>query len=146
MKLAMSWQGKMRFSATDGNKIVEMDTQAPVGDGSALSPKQLLLAAVCGCSAMDVAGLLRKNKQTVDSFHIEADAPVTEGYPAIFSLIQLDYFLQGTIDREQAIEAVRLSQTKYCGVSAMVAKACPIRYRIHLNGHQIGEGRASFSI
>lgn len=144
MKISMNWQGKMRFTATDGNRAVEMDTQAPLGDGSALSPKQLLLASICGCSAMDVSSLLRKFKQEVDSFHIEADAPVTEGYPAVFSFVQLDYFLQGKIDNKEALEAVHLSQTKFCGVSAMVAKACPIRYRVYVNGNQIGEGQADF--
>ena len=140
----MTWEGKMKFSATDGQQSVVMDTRAPLGDGSALSPKQLLLASICGCTGMDVAGLLRKYKQEVSSFHVEADAPVTEGYPSIFAFVQLDFFLQGPLEAAKAIEAVQLSQSKFCGVSAMVAKACPIRYRIYLNGNEIHQGEAAF--
>ncbi|MGZ3713137.1 MAG: OsmC family protein [Bdellovibrionota bacterium] len=134
----------MKFSSTDGNNTAKMDTQPPMGDGSALSPKQLCLAAICGCTGIDVTGLLKKYKQKVDSFHMEADAPVTEGYPAVFAFVQLDFFLQGEIEEARAIEAVQLSQTKYCGVSAMFAKACPIRYQVFLNGTSIHQGEAAF--
>lgn len=144
MKISLNWEGKMKFAATDGRNTALMDTQAPLGDGSALSPKQLCLAAIAGCSAIDVVGLLKKHKQEVDSFHIESDAPVREGYPAVFTSVQLDFFLQGKIEKERAIEAVQLSQSKYCGVSAMMAKNCPIRYRIFLNGHEIHSGESAF--
>lgn len=134
----------MTFVSTDGNNSVTMDTQAPMGDGRALSPKQLCLASICGCSGMDVVGLLKKFKQDVKMFRVEADAPVTEGYPAVFAFVMLDFFLDGNIESAKAIEAVHLSQSKYCGVSAMIAKACPIRYRIHVNGVKVHEGESAF--
>jgi len=34
---------------------------------------------------------------------------------------------------EQAMKAVTLSMTKYCGVSAMVAPTSPITYQVFLN-------------
>ena len=144
MKISLDWRGKMGFGATDGRHSVAMDARAPVGGGSALSPKQLALAAVAGCSAMDVVGLLAKHRQGVRSFRVESDAPTTEGHPSVFAHVQLDYHLEGAIEAERAVEAVRLSQSRYCGVSAMMAKNCPIRYRIHLNGREIHAGEARF--
>jgi putative redox protein len=93
---------------------------------------------------MDVYAHLNKRKQLPTSLRLEADATVREKSPAIFTQVVLDYYLEGPLEESLAVEAVRLSQTKYCGVSAMIAKACPIRYRIHLNGARIGEGQAEF--
>jgi len=43
-----------------------------------------------------------------------------------------------------ALEAVRLSQTKYCGVSSMLSKAFPIRWELLVNGTSVGRGQAEF--
>lgn len=121
-----------------------MDAKPPFGDGSALSPKQLALAAIAGCTGVDITGLMRKYKQEMTGFKIDADAPVSQGHPAVFTEVQLDFYFEGKIESAKAMEAVILSQTKYCGVSAMMAKNCPIRYRVHLNGEKIGDGVAKF--
>lgn len=146
MKLICNWNGKMKFTAEADNHKVEMDTKSPIGTDSALTPKQLLLAGICGCTAMDVAALLKKYKQSLDSFQIEADTSLTEGvHPAIFKEVRLVFKLKGHLDSKKVLEAVTLSQTKYCGVSAMVSKAVPISYTVELNGEKIGEGHADFS-
>ena len=144
MKTTTIWKEKMLFESSDGQVSSFQDSKPPLGTGKALTPKQLALSAVAGCSAMDVISLLRKHKQNVVSFKIDADAPISEGYPATFTKVDLDYHLEGEIDKEKAIEAVHLSQTKYCGVSAMMAKHCPIHYRIFLNGNAIHEGTSQF--
>ena len=94
---------------------------------------------------MDVVALLKKHKQTIESFQIEADATPTEGvHPAVYSEIKLVFKLKGQLDASKVLESVALSQTKYCGVSAMVSKVVPILYTIELNGKNIGSGRADF--
>lgn len=147
MKLTCQWQEKMKFVASAGDHQVPMDSAAPIGSDSALTPKQLLLAAVCGCTAMDVAALMKKHRQPLESFAVTADAATTEGgYPVIFKEIRLLFSLSGALDPAKVIEAVTLSQTKYCGVSAMVAAAVPIHYDIELNGQAIGAGFAKFEL
>ncbi len=145
MKIEISWQGKMRFEATDGERTSLMDALPPFGEGKALSPKQLLLASVCGCTGVDVAARMRKFKQDLKSLRITADAPKREGKPATFDSVTLDYYFEGVVEASIAIEAVRASQTEECGVSAMVAAHCPIYYRVHLNGDLITEDQADFS-
>ncbi|MGZ3703925.1 MAG: OsmC family protein, partial [Bdellovibrionota bacterium] len=141
MKVSTTWQGKMRFDATAGDNTSLMDAPAPFGDGSALSPKQLLLASICGCTGVDVAARMRKHKQGVESLRIDADAPKREGKPSTFDSVTLDYFFDGEVNETIVVEAVVASQTEDCGVSAMVAAHCPIFYRVHVNGKLVHEGQ-----
>jgi putative redox protein len=144
MKISTTWHGKMRFTATAGENTTAMDAPAPFGDGSATSPKQLLLAAVTGCTGIDVSARMRKFKQDLKSLRIDASAPKKEGKPSTFASVHLDYFFEGTLEESIVIDAVRASQTEECGVSAMVAAHCPLTYRVHVNGRLVNEGRARF--
>ncbi|PIS10952.1 MAG: hypothetical protein COT73_06660 [Bdellovibrio sp. CG10_big_fil_rev_8_21_14_0_10_47_8] len=121
-----------------------MDGKRPIGDESGPSPKQLVLAAICGCTGMDVISLLRKYKQETKTFEIDAEASATEGHPVMFKEVKLKYQLSGDLDIEKIKEAVHLSMTKYCSVSAMISKAAPINYEIFLNSEKIGAGEANF--
>lgn len=145
MNITCTWHEKMNFSGESNGHKVEMDSRAPLGTDSALTPKQLLLAAICGCTGMDVVALMKKYKQSVDALSIEASADLTEGrHPAIFKSVHLVFKVAGAVDASRLKEAVELSQTKFCGVTAMVSKAVPIHYDIQLNGTIIGQGHAQF--
>lgn len=134
----------MRFEASHGDLQTPMDAPTPIGESSALSPKQLLLASICGCTGIDVAARLRKHKQDLTSLTIEADAPKRDGKPSTFDSVTLDYFFVGSIEPRIAIESVVSSQTEDCGVSAMIAAHCPVYFRVHLNGAKIHEGTSRF--
>lgn len=136
----------MRFSAEAGELSVTMDAKPPIGAGSALTPKELVVAGLCGCTGMDIVALLKKYKQPLESLEIEADSTPREGgHPAVFQEIRLVFNFRGALERDKVLEAVRLSQTKYCGVSAMLSKALPIQYAVRLNEELIGSGKADFS-
>jgi len=146
MKLRSAWSEKMRFTAESENHSVNMDTQAPLGEDTAITPKQMLLAAVCGCSGMDIVALLKKSNQPLSKFEIEAEATLTEGsHPKVFKEMHLVFKIDGHLEKEKVLEAVMLSQTKYCSVSAMLSQAFPIDYEVKLNSENIGAGRAQFS-
>ena len=123
-----------------------MDAKRPIGTDTALTPKELVLAAICGCTAMDVASLMRKYRQTMNRFEVSAEASVVENaHPAVFKEVVLTYLVTGDIDAAKLIEAIDLSQTKYCSVSAMISKAVPIRHRVYLNDKEIHSGEAHFA-
>ncbi len=123
-----------------------MDAKAPLGKGTAMSPKQLVAAGLCGCTAMDVAAAMRKHRQQLQSLDVTAEIETTKsGYPAVFTQIHLEFCVQGVIDPDVLRKAVHESQSKYCGVSAMLAQAVPITYAIELNGAAIGTGKAEFA-
>ncbi len=146
MKVAVKWNNGLQFTGSAGEHQMLMDTVAPLGSDSAASPKQVLLMAICGCSGMDVISLLKKYKQTVESFSIFPDATAVETQPKVFNDLHLTFELKGEIDPKLALEAVKLSMTKYCSVSAMVSKVTKITYAVEVNGNAAGEGAADFSL
>lgn len=145
MKIQMSWVNSMKFQATsDGNGVL-MDAKSPIGQGAAMTPKELVAAGLGGCSAMDVAALFKKHKQIPKEFNIEVDVQTSTGrHPAVFTRAEITYIATGDISESVFIEAVTASQTKYCGVSAMLVRSFPIHYKIILNGKEIGKGQAQF--
>lgn len=146
MKTKSTWTEKMKFDAESRDFKIQMDAKGPMGSDSAMTPKELLLLAVSGCTGMDVVALLKKFKQPFEAFSVEAEGELTEGtHPSIFKEINLTFKITGNVEAQKAIEAVQLSQTKYCGVSAMVATSVPIHYTIFINEKKIGSGQAKFS-
>lgn len=145
MQTVCTWDGKMHFTSAFGEHAVAMDARAPLGTGKAPSPKQMVLAGICGCTGIDVAGLLRKHKQEPASFVIEAKAAQTTGEPpTVFKMVHLVYKTTGKVDPAVLLDAVEQSMTKHCGVSAMIAKACPITYDVEHEGKRVGSGAARF--
>lgn len=145
MDINLIWNEGMHFTAKASDHSVDMDAKAPMGKGTAPTPKELLIMGMAGCTAMDVVALLKKYRQSVDAFSVETQAIPSEGvYPAVIVSAHMIYKLSGTIDATKLLEAVTLSQTKYCGVSAMLSKAFPITWEILLNGQNVGEGKAHF--
>jgi putative redox protein len=111
------------------------------------NPKELLVSSICGCSAMDVASLLKKMRVPFDSLVVSGVAETTEGHPSIFAKVHLDFKTTGTeVDAEKLIKSVTMSMTKYCGVSAMISKASPIEFDVYINEQKIHSGRAHFEI
>lgn len=147
MRPVLRWQSNMQFEAeSDGNKIL-IDAKSPIGHGKAMTPKELVAVGLGGCTAMDVVALFKKHKQEVKSFEVSVDITPSKGkYPMVFENAVIEFKAEGQIDSKIYMEAVELSQTKYCGVSAMMLKAFPIQYKVILNNELIGEGNANFEI
>ncbi len=123
-----------------------MDTSGMGSQSAGPSPKEALLGSLMACSAMDVVSLLRKYKVAYDSFSMTSNAEQTEKQPKVFVQIDLCYDFTGTdLPLEKLQEAVDLSMTLYCGVSAMLAPAIPIYYIVRVNGQIEHRGQAKFS-
>lgn len=145
MKTTVVWKNGMEFTGTAGENAVLMDAKAPIGKDLGASPKELVAIGLGGCTAMDVIALLKKYKQPPTSLKVDLEIqPSASGYPAVFEKATLTFNVEGEVDADKLNEAVRLSQTKYCGVSAMLSKSFPIEYRVVLNQQEIGSGFANF--
>lgn len=145
MKTSVVWKEGMLFNGLAEDKVVLMDAKAPLGKGSAATPKELVALGLGGCTAMDVIALLKKYRQPAREFRVEVEIEPSSGsYPVVFEKATLTFEVTGDIQPEKLTEAVRLSQTQYCGVSAMLSSSFPIEYRVVLNGEPIGTGRADF--
>ncbi len=145
MKTAVVWKDGMMFDGVAGGHIVQMDAKAPIGKDAAATPKELVVMGLGGCTAMDVIALLKKYKQPPTTFRVDLEVQASAGKnPVIFERAVLVFNVEGAVDAAKLNEAVKLSQTKYCGVSAMLSKAFPIEYQVILNGEVIGTGAAEF--
>jgi len=129
------WAGKMTFIGKAGtNHLVPMDTAPEFdGDNSATKPLELLLIALGGCTGMDIVPLLRKMRQDVTAVELNISAERSEENPKVYTRIDLEYVVTGKALAEEKVgRAIDLSQEKYCSVSAMLKKACPVNYTIRL--------------
>ena len=124
------WTDRERYvgEATSRHAIV-MDT-AP--EKTASSPMELVLIALCGCTASDVVGILRKKREPLTSVEVSANGDRASGYPAVYTEISLVYRIGGKVSRKAVEDAVRLSKEKYCSVSAMLEKTAKITSKIEL--------------
>lgn len=135
MKTTTKWVEALAFDATaDSGHTVRIDTSVEGGGlGSGMNPKKMLLGSLCGCSGMDVVEILHKMKVKFTRFEMEAEAEQTEDHPKVFKFINMIYRIDVVPEHLDKVKrAVSLSQEKYCGVSAMLAKHCPINYTIEL--------------
>jgi len=125
---ALNWTDKERYvgEATSGHSIV-MDTAA---EKTANTPMELVLLALCGCTASDVVGILRKKREPFTGLEVRAEAERADGHPAVYTSIHLTYLVRGHVSQKAMADAVRLSKEKYCSVSAMLEKTAKITYTI----------------
>ena len=135
MKTTTKWVQALAFDATaDSGHTVRIDTSIEGGGlGSGMNPKKMLLGSLCACSGMDVVDILHKMKVDFSVFEIEAEAEQTDEHPKVFKFINMVYRINAATEQLDKVKrAVSLSQEKYCGVSAMLAKHCAINYSIEL--------------
>jgi putative redox protein len=128
IEASVSWADKDRFvgSATSHHAIV-IDAGA---EKTANSPIELVLIALCGCTASDVVGILRKKREPFTGLEVRAAGERADGYPAVYTSIHLTYVIRGQVSKKAMEDAVRLSKEKYCSVSAMLEKTAKITYTI----------------
>ena len=95
------------------------------------TPMELVLIALAGCTGADVVSILEKKRQKVSSYEIDVTAERRAEHPRIYTAIELLHRVRGRrVDPKAVAQAVELSETKYCSVSAMLAATTRITSRI----------------
>jgi putative redox protein len=134
VQVQVNWVNTLAFdlSSSESNHIVRIDASVESGGtDTGLNPKKLLLGSLCGCSGIDVVDILKKMKVPFQKIEISAIAEQTDETPKTFRFIHMVYKTDaGPEHTDKVARAVALSHEKYCGVSAMLAKHCPITYEI----------------
>ncbi len=118
--------GDYGFNATDENgHVIKMDTNPNNGgENYGYRPMQLLLAGLAGCSAIDVIGILKKQRQEVRDYKMVVTGDREAGVePSLWKSINIEFHLYGNINRDKAVKAVELSVGKYCSVAATLEQA-----------------------
>ena len=94
------------------------------GHGDGFRPMQTILSALCGCSAVDVISILKKQRQPLEGLLIKVDGERQHGVePSLWEKVHLLFELKGDIDPGKASRAVELSISKYCSVAETLRRA-----------------------
>jgi putative redox protein len=119
------WTDKDRFlaEAASGHALI-VDAGS---EKSASSPVELVLIALCACTASDIVNILRKKRERFTGVDVRATAERAESFPKVFTSIRLVYRVSGNVTHKAMEDAVRLSKEKYCSVSAMLEKVAKIK-------------------
>jgi putative redox protein len=128
-KIVLTWKGKFRFEAKN-EKGLSVNFDAPAkygGEDTAPTPMETVLASLTGCTSFDVVSILKKKRQNISDYHVEAEAERTDEPPEVFTKIHIKYIIKGKNISKDAVErAIQLSQEKYCSVGAMLKKTAEI--------------------
>lgn len=136
MKVELSLNDGVHFSAkTQSGQNIEIDGSAAVGgQNKGARPMEMVLAALAGCSAIDIMSTLHKMKQRVADCRINVVGERAEQVPAVFSKIQLEFIFDGdALDAKKVERAVQLAVEKYCSVGKMLESTAHIEYATTIN-------------
>jgi putative redox protein len=134
----LEWKGDLAFDARNsvGATVQLGSTEEQTG----LSPMEMLLAAMAGCTGADVASILGKMRQPLERFQVQARGKRAQDHPRVYTEIEVDFIFWGSGLEARAVEtAIQLSQAKYCSASAMLGAVARIRtsFRILAPGEQL---------
>tara|TARA_R110001583_G_scaffold21807_2_gene82472 strand:+ start:12356 stop:12778 length:423 start_codon:yes stop_codon:yes gene_type:complete len=126
------------MEATGASGVPVLMDNTSVENVQGTSPMELLLMGVGGCSAIDIIHILKKQRQTIDSYSVEIEGETLALQDAKpFKAMDLKIYLKGNIPAEKVIRAAALSFEKYCSVSITLQKSVDIKYQLYLNGELI---------
>ena len=128
----VTWTDGERFvgNASSGHALViDSDRKRNTASG----PMELVLIGLCACTATDVVNILIKKRERFSGVHVRAEAERATEPPTVYKSIKLIYTISGQVSHKAAEDAVRLSEEKYCAVSAMLKGTARITTEVHLS-------------
>lgn len=122
----VKWVEEMTMLGVDGNgHSVVMSS----GDGPGVSPMQMLLLGLGGCSMVSVVGILQKQRQPVQDVEVVVSGERGAEYPKPWQTMHMHYIVTGTgVDPLKVERAIDLSVAKYCGVHATLSGVAKITH------------------
>jgi len=134
----LQWIDGERFvaKASSGHAVV-IDSDRD--RNTAAGPMELVLLGLCGCTATDVVNILRKKREPFTAVEVRAEAERAHEARTVYTAIKLIYTVSVDVSRKAVEDAVRVSEEKYCSVSAMLKSTARITTEVHLAQHGVKE-------
>jgi len=128
------WIDKMAFeSEINGHKVIIDAVPEVGGENKGPRPKPFMLAALGGCTGMDVISILQKMRVEVEDFRVIVEGDLTDEHPRHFHKMHVIYEFKGKdLPMDKLQKAVSLSEERYCGVSATYRKAMEMSSEIRI--------------
>ena len=130
----LKWKENMAFETDmDGHNVIIDAAKESGGDDLGPRPKKLMLTALAGCTGVDVIMILKKMKVVPEEFNVLVEGELTEEHPKYYNKMKIVYQFKGKdLPREKLEKAVKLSEEKYCGVSAVYRQAMEMTTEIRV--------------
>jgi putative redox protein len=98
-------------------------------DGPGVSPMQMLLLGMGGCTAYDVVDILQKQRQPLAGLDLAITGERGEEQPKPWTQIHVLYRFRGDdLDPVKVERAIALSVEKYCGALATIAGVATVTH------------------
>jgi putative redox protein len=116
-----------------GNKL-EMDASPEIGGtNQGMRPMQLLLAAMGGCSSIDLINILKKQKQPLKDLKVTVTGEREKDViPSLYTEVHAHFRLFGDLNNDKVQKAVSLAVDKYCSVAKTLEKNAKITYSFEI--------------
>ena len=125
----VKWVEKRQFVGTDRTRHSVVMSSHDKENRTGMSPSQLLLVALGGCTAYDVVDILQKKRQRLTGLEVAVSGEQEADPPWAYRKIHVHYEVRGKGLREKAVrDAIELSEQKYCSVSATLRGVAEITY------------------
>jgi putative redox protein len=139
-RVTARWDGELDFEGADEAGATVSMSQSD----EAFGPASLVLAALAGCTGMDVVSIMGKKQVGFDAYRVEVEAEQRRDYPRLFTRITVVHIVAGAnIEDEAVARSIELSARKYCVVGASLASGdAEIRHRMRITderGERSGE-------
>ena len=130
--VSTKWLENMSFeSEINGHKLVVDAKEEVGGQDRGPRPKPLMLAALGGCTSMDVISILKKMRVELKSLNVIVEGELSEEHPKHFTKMRVIYEVEGdNLPMDKIQKAVTLSEEKYCGVSVVYRQVMEITSEI----------------
>lgn len=124
----VKWVDQQRFAGlTPSGHAVPLDSDRE--QNTAPGPMEMLLVALGGCTATDVVIILKKKRQKLEALEVVVSGERAQETPAVWVKLEIVYRLRGKLDEKAVRDAIELSESKYCSVSAMLRKTAELSLR-----------------
>ena len=132
--VSTKWLENMSFeSEINGHKIIIDAKEEVGGQDRGPRPKTFMLAALGGCTSMDVVSILKKMRIELKSLNVIVEGELSEEHPRRFLKMHVIYEVEGDdLPMDKIEKAVTLSEEKYCGVSAVYKEVIKITSEIRI--------------
>jgi putative redox protein len=115
----VTWVEKRQFVGADSTKHSVVMSSQDEENGAGMSPSQMLLVALGGCTAYDVVDILQKKRQSLTGLEVTVTGEQEPDPPWTYRKIHTQYVVRGRGLHEKAVQdAIKLSEDKYCSVAA----------------------------
>lgn len=124
---------RFRLTSGSGHSTTSDGPPEEGGENAGMRPMEMVLLGMGGCTAFDVAQILRKRRHEPELLEIDLEADRAEEVPKVFTRIHLKYRVKGNgISEREVQRAIELSLEKYCSATRMLASTAEITFNFEV--------------